>query len=205
LPATPKIVLHLVPLSILNPNSQIGFALLENDPNLAAPIQNNSYDNRHNLDGFLSYNMSRTGGASPGYTQVFRSGAFEAVDAELLQQSNVNNLIASTSVEQKILHTAARYFKTAKQLGVPLPLIVMMTLFGVKGYGIATGSTWNNFRPTHTIDRDALLLPDELLEDYNTPADVALKSIFDALWQAGGFNSCQHYDEKGRWSVLTNY
>jgi hypothetical protein len=206
LAATPKIVLHLVPLSILNPESQIVFTMLENDPNLAAPIQQfNSYNNRHNLDGFLSYHLPRSGVASAGYCQVFRSGALEAVDADLLQQSNYPNLIASTHVEQKILHATTRYFKTAKQLGVPLPLIVMMTLFGVKGYGIATGSTWSNFRPTHTIDRDALLLPDVLIEDYNTPADVALKPIFDALWQAGGMNGCQHYNEKGHWSALTNY
>jgi hypothetical protein len=108
-------------------------------------------------------------------------------------------------VEQKILQTTARYFKTAKQLGVPLPLIMMVSLFGVKDYGIATGSAWHNFRPTHTIDRDALLLPDVLIEDYNSPADVALKPIFDALWQASGMNGCQHYDEKGRWNALTNY
>jgi len=204
LPSTPKIVLHLVPLSILNPDNQIGFALLENDPNLGAPIQNNSYNNRHNLDGFLSFNSNGKAG-NVGYCQVFRSGAIEAVDADLLQQSNYSSLIASTHVEQKILQTTARYFKTAKQLGVPLPLIITLTLTGVKGYGIASGSVYQNFRPTHTIDRDTLLLPDVLLEDYTTSADVVLKPIFDALWQAGGMNGCQHYDEKGRWNALTNY
>ena len=142
---------------------------------------------------------------SVGYCQVFRSGAFEAVDADLLQQSNYANLIASTHVEQKILHATSRYLKASKQLGVPLPLIITLTVIGVKGYAIATGSTWSNFRPTHTIDRDTLLLPDVLLEDYTTPADVALKPVFDALWQAGGMNGCQHYDEKGRWNVRTNY
>jgi hypothetical protein len=203
---TPKIVLHLVPLSILNPTSQIGFALLENDPNLAAPIQNNSYNNRHNLDGFLSYNMSRTGGASPGYTQVFRSGAFEAVDADLFNSSADLKLVASTYVEQHILQATARYLKTAKQIGTPLPLIVMVSAFGLKGYGIATSSAYQNFRPTHLIDRDTLLFPDVLLEDYSTPADVVLKPIFDAFWQSAGFPACQHYTEKGRWNAIqTNY
>lgn len=204
LSAGPKIILHLVPLSILNPDSQIGFALLENDPNLGAPIQNSSYNNRHNLDGFLSFNSNNKAGGV-GYCQVFRSGAIEAVDAELLNNRDGSKLIASTYVEKKILQTTARYFKTAHQLGVPLPLVVTMTLFGVKEYGIATGSAWHSFRPTHAIDRDTLLLPDVLIEDYNTPADVALKPIFDALWQAGGMNGCQHYDEKGRWNERTNY
>ena len=204
LSAGPKIVLHLVPLPILDPASQISFALLESNPNLAAPIQNSNYNNRHNLDGFLRYNSnSQTGGI--GYCQVFRSGAFEAVDAELLQQTTVSKLIASTKVEGIIIETSTRYSQTAKQLGVPLPLVVMLTLFGVKDYAIATGSAWHNFRPAHAIDRDTLLLPDVLLEDYMTPADVALRPIFDALWQSGGMNCCQHYNDKGRWNVLTNY
>jgi len=39
LPATPKIVLHLVPLSILDPGAQSDLQPLNQDPNLAAPIQ----------------------------------------------------------------------------------------------------------------------------------------------------------------------
>ena len=206
LTATPKIILHLVPFTILEPAIQVDLTPLLNDPNPAAPIQNISYNVRNNLDGYLSYNMSRTGGDGTGYNQVFRSGAFEAVDADLLNASADMKLVASTHVEQKLLQATARYFKTAKQIGTSLPLVIMITAIGLKGYGLATGSTWQNFRPTDTIDRDTLLLPDVLLEDYSTPADVVLKPIFDAFWQSAGFPACQHYTEKGRWNAIqTNY
>lgn len=133
------------------------------------------------------------------YAQVFRSGAFEAVDADIFTQMDGSKIVASTYVEQHILEVTARYFKTAKQIGTPLPLVVIITAIGLKGYGMATNSAWINMRPTHTIDRNTLLLPDVLLEDYNTLADVLLKPLFDALWQSAGFPACQHYDKRGRW------
>jgi hypothetical protein len=199
LPAAPKFIFHLIPLSILDSAIQVDLSPLENDPNLSAPIQDNCYNNRHNLDGFLSYNMSRDGGGGSGYCQVFRSGAFEVVETNMFRDQGVIKLVVSTFVERTIIQAASRYFKTARQIGTPLPLIVMVTFFGLKGFGMATSSASLNFRPIHTIDRDTLLLPDVLLEDYNTPADVVLKPIFDAFWQSAGFPACQHYDNQGRW------
>jgi hypothetical protein len=122
------------------------------------------------------------------------------VDADLFNSSADLKLVASTYVEQHILQATARYLKTAKQIGTPLPLIVMVSAFGLKGYGMATSSAYQNFRPTHLIDRDTLLFPDVLLEDYSTPADVVLKPIFDAFWQSAGFPACWHYDAQGRWT-----
>ncbi|HTR41216.1 MAG TPA: ATP-binding protein [Pseudomonadales bacterium] len=204
LPASPKLILHLVPLSILNPDYQADLQPLTNDPNLSAPIQNrSSYNNRYNIDGFVSFNYSRAGGSSPGYCQVFRSGAIEAVDAEVFDQSNVANLIASLSVERMLIETTERYLGAMKKIGVPTPIIIMAAAFGLKGYGMATASYLHNRHPAHTIDRDALLFPDVLLEDYNTPGDILLKPIFDAFWQSAGFESCQHYNSQGRWDVST--
>ena len=200
LPAAPKIILHLVPLSILDPANQVNLTPLLNDPNLAAPIQFSSYNVRNNLDGYLSYCLAGQEGNSNGYVQVFRSGAFEAVDADMFHQQGGIKLVASTFVEQKILQATSRYIKTAKQIGTTLPLIVMVTTTGLKGFGMATGSAWDNFQPAHTIDRDTLLLPDVLLEDYSAPVDVVLKPIFDAFWQSAGFAACQHYDARGRWT-----
>ena len=198
LPPGPKIILHLVPLSILDPAIQVDLTPLLNDPHHAAPIQPHSYDRRNNLDGYLVYN-SKANAGSIGYVQVFRSGAFEAVDAEMLNQPDGSKIVASTFVESTILQAVVRYFKAAKQIGTPLPLIVMVTALGLKGYGMATNSPWRTFRPTHTVDRDTLIFPDVLLEDYNTPPDVVLRPIFDAFWQSAGLPACQHYNEQGRW------
>src|SRR5262249_40798133 len=58
---TPKIILHLVPLSILDPTAQVDLTPLLNDPNPGAPIQNVTYNVRNNIDGYLSFNMPRSG------------------------------------------------------------------------------------------------------------------------------------------------
>ena len=196
LPATPKIVLHLLPLTILDPASQVDLTPLFNDPNLAAPINHYSYSNRINFDGFLSYNSNEKGG-SIGYLQVFRSGVFEAVDADKLPQTDGRKQVNAESVEQPILNATFRYFKTAKQIGVPLPLIVMVSLFGLKGFDLTTNSPWHSV--SSQIDRDTLLLPDVLLEDYSSPPDVVLKPIFDTFWQSAGIPACLHYNDQGRW------
>ena len=198
LPATPKLVLHLVPLSILDPANQVDLKPLSNNPNLAAPIMPISYDRRNNIDGYLVFNSNSTAG-NVGYVQMFRSGAMEAVDADLFDQSNVPKLIASNSLEKIIIEATERYFITAQRIGTPLPLLIMVTAIGLKGYTMAPKSSFLNANPRHTIDRNLILLPDVLLENYSTPPDVALKQIFDALWQSAGFEVCENYNAAGRW------
>jgi hypothetical protein len=202
LPTTPKLIIHLVPATINDPASQVDLAPLLNNVNLAPPIQNQSYDYRINLDGYLSYYMNRASGIKgTGYTQVFRSGSFEAVDADMLNQRDSTMLISSVFVEQKIIQATERFLNAAKIIGTPLPIILFITVFGLKGYGMATSEFRQDIYPFDKIDRDTLPLPDVLLEDFSTPPDVVLKPIFDAFWQAAGFPACQHYNKQGRWNI----
>lgn len=57
---------------------------------------------------------------------------------------------------------------------------------GVEGYFIAGayGHRQDSF------DRDKLLLPDLLLEDFSNDLDALFKPAFDALWQASGWERC---------------
>jgi hypothetical protein len=79
-----------------------------------------------------------------------------------------------------------------------LPFVARIT--GLKGYALATGSAWENVHPTNTIDRNTLLFPDVLLENYDAPVDLVLKPILDAFWQSAGFPACEHYNAQGRWT-----
>jgi hypothetical protein len=199
LPGTPKIILHLLPLTIIDPTIQIDFAPLLNDPNLYEPIKCHNYVQRFNIDGFLSHAAYGSGENNPAYLQVFRSGAIEAVNADLLDQGSVAKLVPSGSVESAVRDATRRYFGTMEKLGVSLPLILMVTMQGLKGYALATGSPFQDFRQAHRFDRDLLLLPDVLVEDFSTPADKLLKPIFDAFWQSAGLPSSQNYNKQGRW------
>ncbi len=50
------------------------------------------------------------------------------------------------------------------------------------------------------IDRPVLVLPDVLIEDYTVNVPTALRPIFDAVWNATGFDRSFNYDEAGNWN-----
>jgi hypothetical protein len=205
LPDTPKVILHLIPFTILDPATQIDLTPLDQNPAQVPPIRATGWNHRFNLDGFLTYSQYRLDQPADSYVQVFRSGIFEAVATGLMIQREGNLLIPAPALEGKLLESLRKYLAVAKALGVSTPLVIMLSFHGVRGYRIWFHSHWYDYGQMHAIDRDTLLLPDVLLENFSTSADVALKPIFDALWQAGGMAGCQHYNEKGRWNVVTNY
>jgi hypothetical protein len=55
------------------------------------------------------------------------------------------------------------------------------------------------YKCKHEVDRDYLLIPEILVESYDTPASEILRPAFDAVWQACGFPRSLNYDEQGNW------
>lgn len=48
-----------------------------------------------------------------------------------------------------------------------------------------------------TIDRDALFIPNLLIDDISKSAEVILKDVFDLIWNSCGFLKCPAYDDEG--------
>lgn len=199
LPELPKVILHLVPLSVLDSTTQLDLTPLQNDHAKIPPLHSSGCSARHNLDGLLTYSQYRSDQPIQTYLQVFRSGVFEAVATKLLIQQEGKLQIPASAMEQKILEGMVKYLVAMKGIGVSLPVVVMLTLHGVKGYRLLFKSDWYDYNELHPIDRNTLLLPDVLLEDFATPPDILLKPAFDALWQAAGFAKCNSYGSNGRW------
>lgn len=81
----PKLILHVVPLSFADSTKQCDFVPLINEPGKVRPLfVRFGWVPRINFDGYLVYQEDERQGASSGYVQVFRSGAFEAVDAQII-------------------------------------------------------------------------------------------------------------------------
>jgi hypothetical protein len=49
------------------------------------------------------------------------------------------------------------------------------------------------------IDREALIIPEIMIERFEIDVDKAMKDIFDVIWNAAGWPSSIHYDESGHW------
>ena len=74
----------------------------------------------------------------------------------------------------------------------------MLSLLGVFGYRMDTGPSRLSSFP---IDRDALVLPEVMIETFECdPADV-MKPLFDVIWNAAGLQRCMNYDETGKRSA----
>jgi len=195
---TPKIVLHVLPIAALEPSTQIDIRTLENRLSDLRPLYSNGWDHRFNFDGFVTFTKHEDTGMCGTYLQVFRSGAVEAVEARLLEPSGSRKNISSVIFEREIMAGLQRALQLLRNLEFEPPVFVMLTLYGVKGYTIGG----ERFRPSDNqpIDRDLLLLPDIIVEDYSSKADKLLLPAFDAVWQAAGWACSYNYDENGNWT-----
>jgi hypothetical protein len=63
---------------------------------------------------------------------------------------------------------------------------------------LAINNFWGDVYP---IDRDMLLLPEVVIENYNVEAQHILKPCFDSIWNACGLSESLNYDENGDWKA----
>ena len=181
---------------------QLGDRHLIGPAAVAAPGARRPWSPRFNLDGFLVH--SEAGTSNPvSYLQAFRSGALEAVESRLLYYDNDNNpssskepqnFISSIHCERTLIVALDQFLKVEKSLGMEPPVFVMLSFVGVRGYRIL--SEWTQYEVPYQFDRDVLLLPESMVEDFDEPADQLLQPAFDAVWQAAGYERCRHYKNR---------
>src|ERR1035437_6933664 len=99
-------------------------------------------------------------------------------------------------LEPIFLAQPPRLLGIQKELGVEPPILCMLTLVGVKGYTL-----WPDparfFTRLHAVDRDILVVPEIMFENFNIDTPRVLKPIFHPVWQAMGFAGSINYDESG--------
>jgi hypothetical protein len=194
-----RFVLHVIPVAALDPTFRVDTSLLAHCVGQLPPLGAiRGWDGRHNLDGFVTYSAVSQVSAAASYTQLFRTGAIEAVEGNV-----VPSLTADRSpldfgyCEQWLIKGLGQYLAFLNEQGLRPPIFVLLSILGVKGY--ALGTRRNDWRNPHRIDRDALLLPDVLVDDYRVPAETILRPVFDAVWQSAGWPRCPNYTPEGKW------
>lgn len=202
---TPKIVLHIIPFGVFDPAAKFDVASLARDTGRLQPIYSRGWNHRHNFDGFLTYAPLPESGTAHSYLQIFRNGSIEAVEAYLLRPRDDQRRIPSVTFEGELFDSLVRFLAIQKQLGVEPPLFIMLSLLGVSGYTMAVDPSrfpdalhfpWGEAR---SIDRDALLLPEIVVEDFECDPAEVMRPVFDAIWNAAGWPRSMNYDETGKW------
>ena len=190
----PKVVLHIQPFSSVDPTAHVDFLRAKSiDHHAFLHGNGGAFTRRPNYHGFFEY-VDR--GGRRNYLQIFRTGKLEAVSGDLISTGDIRQ----PGFEENLLSSTYSYLRLMKELGVAAPLLLHLSLLGVKGYTVGSGSFIAGARPEWTkIDEDDLLLPGELIESYNEAPPRILKNSFDAVWNAAGSERSPYYDKDNNW------
>lgn len=194
-----RLVLHIVPLaSVTDPSFHVDLKDVRSLWSVFVPIGATGFTPRINLSGFVN---ERGGDRNFGYTQVFRNGSVEATKANIVSEPrDSGRVIWGGDFETKLFGVLPNYLNALRDLGVPPPLVLLLTLEGVDGAVYFVG---DQVDPAPPIDRNVVHLPSCLIEAYGTDADYhrALRPAIDALWNASGHPVARSFDADGRWTA----
>lgn len=192
--------MHMVPLVAFDPTTHFDLIELAKDYGKLSPIGVSGWNNRHNFDGLLSFIPVSGKSTTYSYLQIFRNGTLEAVDSGLLEPFGDMPLhISNIIFESELIKALSRFLVIQGTLGVAPPLMVMVSLLGVKGYHMDTNLDSFLRRDIYPIDRNELIVPDILIEDFDTDAATVLRPAFDAIWNACGWPQSLNYNADGKW------
>ena len=155
-----------------------------------------NFTSKFTFDGFANLMSFRTGQSVEGYGQIFRNGAIETVNADLLEQSPQ----ADTDfywLEFVTMDCAERMLRIMDLLRIPGPYYLLLALLNAKGLRMAAGEERHFNRDVRTIDQAHLILPEVLLQDSAICIEKEMRNSFDMLWNACGWQRSWSYDADG--------
>ncbi|MHB8057426.1 MAG: AlbA family DNA-binding domain-containing protein [Desulfuromonadaceae bacterium] len=197
----PKFIVHIIPVDAFGSGQQLDITLLREKEIHFTPLGASDYSRRYNLDGYLTFEEESNGDKleTVAYTQLFRNGIIESVcvDKYLVDSSKE---IPIVHYEQQLMEFLSLSLQSLKKLEVERPYSLMVTITGVKNFrlNLGRGRSYSN-NSKRFIDRDIIQLPDVLIEDGDSITGKIMRPIFDAIWNAAGWENCPSYDEDGRW------
>ncbi len=190
-------VLHLIPFNAFKPGQSFN---LEEIYNLDfRPLFTTGYRQRYNLDGALFYFQQENDPKTSTYLQVYRNGIIESAE-DFLGEEIPDNLFPITLIEENLINKMNLYLKNLKLLKIEPPVFLFLSFIGYKGYRIIEREP---LMMKESIDRDILLLPEVIIENFEEEASQILKYCFDALWNAFGYSKSQNYNDEGEWARRT--
>ncbi len=128
-----RLVVHLVPSAAFGLENQIDLQRAHSAQSLLRPMQSMGFSPQINFDGFsiLSHGSD---GKCWSYTQLFRNGAIEAVKVRVVSDLQQGSLfIPSLDFDRWIFECLPKYLSAQQLLDVPPPIVLMISLQGVRG------------------------------------------------------------------------
>lgn len=191
-------VLHVLPFQSFAHLLDISMAQLESQMNRVQPICRGS-DFRRNIDGLLTfYQLSAEPADGDAYCQTYRSGQIESVTSYPCFTSNGDVEINAEILEQGVLTALGDYLAALQEFGVTPPIIVQLCALRAKRATFQRNLTRIRVPERgHPIDRDSLIGPEVLIEDYECDLAKVVRPMFDSVWHAAGLRGSPFYKGDG--------
>lgn len=202
-----KIIFHALPLSPVD--VWPAFRTLDVPTQVIdgmAPLGGSPSNWRYNLDGFVVHTV-RTELEQQTYSQCFRDGGLEGFGP--LGGDVKGRGFYGHNVEVPVLRALVHYQRLWQRLGVVGPMMLALTVSGVRGAKIL-GRSEQSIEHDATFEHDVTMLPELVVPDATAtgegkPAILAagrlLRPLFDLLWNAGGWEQSPWYDSTtGEWT-----
>jgi hypothetical protein len=209
-PNTPKVILHLIPLVSFEGSLSlpIGSSLQQSFRNMQPFAAFSGWNRGFNADGLLWSYLQVEDKLNYGYyTQLFRNGIIEGAENHMIRVTQEHNtsqkIVPATFIERKVCENLADVFQDFRTIDITSPMVVSLSLTGVRGYSIYTSNL--SFRASQAITQDTIFFPEVIVEEYsNLLGDelsqsiemiaLKLKPIFDSLWQAFGYAGSPNFN-----------
>lgn len=186
-----RLVLHLVPFAAFDPMTRFDLSAftLETDRLIPMDVVGGWNRPRHNFDGLLSF--AKSDGTCFSYLQLFRNGSVEVVNTSLLIKHERENRAPERYIDERyerhVIDTVTNVISLQKELGVEPPVFVMLSFLGVKDYIVAFSGT-SEWGEGHAIDQQDLILPEEVIEDFDANVESLMQRIYQIVWNAAGYS-----------------
>ena len=94
----------------------------------------------------------------------------------------------------------SRCLAIQRDLSVEPPVFLPATVIGAEGARIVPpGNPIEPYGGWTRIDRSPVQLSEVVFDDFDTNVPTALRQLFDAFWQSGGFLRSPNYRADGEW------
>jgi hypothetical protein len=190
-----RMVLHIMPFSAFSSDFQFDPRRMHGQ--YLPPMWCSGYNQGYNADGYLT---SCGGATRSGYVQVFRNGIIESAagDVRVGMSQPPPNLYAE-DVENQVLSALEKYLPAMARADVPPPLFIMLA--GVRMHGTRIVGRALSTMEASPLRKPDWILPTVVVGDYGGTDEYrrAIKPIFDAIWNAAGFEGSRSYGPDGAW------
>jgi hypothetical protein len=196
---TAKIAIHLVPEQSLTDNFVFDVTKISKIREINGGSTTPSYD----IHGWLTYSKAPSPNSN-NYLRVFRNGIIEAVNGELFYpyQGHLRIPIAKGyNYELFIVEAIESYLRFYKDRNIRLPIYLFISFIGMTGYYIASEVLRYPFG-IKTLQQHNINLHRMVIQSYNQDVPLLLKSGFDVIWNACGFEGSINYDGVRLWRPL---